>query len=70
MSKTPIKTVPATYNRKTNTLKVQAHSKDILPEYMKYYIKFLGLPEDTKVVYALDKNQKKIKFKGEINYEN
>lgn len=57
MSKKPIKTVPATYYRKTNTLKVQAKSEDVLPEYMKYYIVFLGLPEDTKVVYTLDKKK-------------
>lgn len=57
MSKKPIKTVTATYYRKTNTLKVQAKSEDVLPEYMKYYIVFLGLPEDTKVVYTLDKKK-------------
>jgi hypothetical protein len=57
MSKTPIKTVPAIYNRKTKTLTVQAKSEEVLPEYMKYYITFLGLPIDTKVVYALDKKK-------------
>ena len=57
MSKTPIKTVPATYYRKTKTLVVQAKSEEVLPEYMKYYVAFLGLPIDTKVVYALDKKK-------------
>lgn len=58
MSKVPMKTVSATYNKKTKTLKVEAKSEEVLPEYMKYYIKFLGLPEDTKVIYTLDKKTK------------
>lgn len=57
MSKVPMKTVSATYNEKTKTLKVEAKSKDVLPEYMEYYLKCLGLPEDTKVVYTLDKKK-------------
>ena len=65
MSKVPMKTVSATYNKKTKTLKVEAKSEEVLPEYMKYYLKFLGLPEDTKVIYTLDK-----KLKEEFNYEN
>lgn len=60
-----MKTVSATYNKKTKTLKVEAKSEEVLPEYMKYYLKFLGLPEDTKVIYTLDK-----KLKEEFNYEN
>ena len=58
MSKVPMKTVSATYNKKTKTLKVEAKSEEVLPEYMKYYLKFLGLPEDTKVIYTLDKKTK------------
>ena len=57
MSKMPIKTVPAIYNKKTKTLTVQAKSEEVLPEYMRYYLVFLGLPIDTKVVYALDKKK-------------
>lgn len=53
----PIKTVPAIYNKKTKTLTVQAKSEEVLPEYMRYYLVYLGLPEDTKVVYALDKKK-------------
>lgn len=61
MSKVPMKTVNATYNKKTKTLKVEAKSEEILPEYMKYYLVYLGLPEDTKVIYTLDKKTKKLK---------
>lgn len=53
-----MKTVNATYNKKTKTLKVEAKSEEILPEYMKYYLVYLGLPEDTKVIYTLDKKTK------------
>lgn len=59
MSKVPIKTVNATYNKKTGVLKVEARSEEVLPEYMKYYLVYLGLPEDTKVVYTLDKKKPK-----------
>lgn len=58
MSKVPMKTVNAIYNKKTKTLKVEAKSEDVLPEYMKYYLIYLGLPEDTKVIYTLDKKTK------------
>ena len=58
MSKVPMKTVNATYNKKTKTLKVEAKSEEILPEYMKYYLVYLGLPENTKVIYTLDKKTK------------
>ena len=58
MSKVPMKTVNATYNKKTKTLKVEAKSEEILPEYMKYYLVYLGLPEDTKVIYTLYKKTK------------
>ena len=53
-----MKTVNATYNKKTKTLKVEAKSEEILPEYMKYYLVYLGLPKDTKVIYTLDKKTK------------
>lgn len=59
MSKVPMKTVNATYNKKTGVLKVEAKSEEVLPEYMKYYLVYLGLPEDTKVVYTLDKKKPK-----------
>lgn len=59
MSKVPMKTVNATYNKKTGVLKVEARSEEVLPEYMKYYLIYLGLPEDTKVVYTLDKKKPK-----------
>lgn len=59
MSKVPMKTVNATYNKKTGVLKVEARSEEVLPEYMKYYLVYLGLPEDTKVVYTLDKKKPK-----------
>lgn len=59
MSKVPMKTVNATYNKKTGVLKVEAKSEEVLPEYMKYYLIYLGLPEDTKVVYTLDKKKPK-----------
>jgi hypothetical protein len=54
-----MKTVNATYNKKTGVLKVEARSEEVLPEYMKYYLIYLGLPEDTKVVYTLDKKKPK-----------
>lgn len=59
MSKVPMKTINATYNKKTGVLKVEARSEEVLPEYMKYYLIYLGLPEDTKVVYTLDKKKPK-----------
>jgi len=46
-----MKKVKATYIRKTKTLKVDCKAEEVLPEYMKYYLQYLGLPEDTKVVY-------------------
>ena len=58
MSKVPMKTVNAKKKKKTKTLKVEAKSEEILPEYMKYYLVYLGLPEDTKVIYTLDKKTK------------
>jgi len=58
-----MKTVNATYIRKTKTLKVNCSKEEVLPEYMKYYILYLGLPEDTKVVYLKNK-------KEENNHEN
>lgn len=58
MSRVPMKTVNAVYNKKTKTLKVECKSEEVLPEYMKYYLMYLGLPEDTKVVYTLDKKTK------------
>lgn len=49
--KVPMKTVNATYIKKTKTLKVNCKKEEVLPEYMKYYLQYLGLPTDTKVVY-------------------
>lgn len=45
------RTVNAKYIRKTKTLKVDCKEEEVLPEYMKYYLQYLGLPTDTKVVY-------------------
>lgn len=57
--KEPKKTCRAMYDKSKKTLYIEAKEEQFVPAYLKYYIKYLELPEDTKIVYTLDEAFKK-----------
>ena len=48
------KTVKMSYDKKGKTVRIDAHSADFVPAYLKYLLEYKGIPSDVRVVLLKD----------------